>query len=151
LIRSTNLVDNDFNWSSANYDGGAGGSWCEPGASFSMDAKIEGGESKIDAGDIGARANVASSADAILNQSAFDQNITQGANIQFNSITIQAAHGDVNDATQASLAYRPARQQPRGSFFQSFHFSRCSRRKNCGRPRLYGHGRGGSHGVSELR
>ena len=92
-----NLVDNDFNWSSANYDGGAGGSWCEPGASFSMDAKIEGGESKIDAGDIGARANVASSADAILNQSAFDQNITQGANIQFNSITIQAAHGDVND------------------------------------------------------
>ena len=62
-----------------------------------MDAKIEGGESKIDANNIGERANAASSADAILNQSAFDQNITQGANIQFNSITIQAAHGDVND------------------------------------------------------
>ena len=92
-----NLVDNDVNWSSANYNGGPGGSWCEPGASFSMDAKIEGGESKIDADSIGERANVASSADAILNQSAFDQNITQGANIQFNSITIQAAHGDVND------------------------------------------------------
>jgi hypothetical protein len=41
---------------------------------------------------------VSSSADAVLNQSAFDQNITQGANIQFNSITIQAAGTDVNDA-----------------------------------------------------
>ena len=93
-----NLVDNDVNWSSAHYNGGAGGSWYEPGASFSMDAKIEGGESKLDIeGNVGARANVASSADAILNQSAFDQNITQGANIQFNSITIQAATGDVND------------------------------------------------------
>ena len=56
-----------------------------------MDAKIEGGEFRIDADNIGARANVSSSADAALNQSAFDQNITQGANIQFNSITIQAA------------------------------------------------------------
>ena len=62
-----------------------------------MEAKIEGGESKIEATEIGARANVASSADAVINQSAFDQNITQGANIQFNSITIQAAGGDVND------------------------------------------------------
>ena len=92
-----NLVDNDVNWSSASYTGGAGGSWCEPGASFSMDAKIEGGESKIDADAIGDRANVASSADAILNQSAFDQNITQGANIQFNSITIQAAGDNITD------------------------------------------------------
>ena len=92
-----NLVDNDVNWSSAHYNGGGGGSWHEPGASFSMDAKIDGGESKIDAGDIGARANVASSADAVLNQSAFDQNITQGANIQFNSITIQAAGDNLTD------------------------------------------------------
>ena len=92
-----NLVDNDVNWSSANYNGGIGGSWCVPGASFSLDAKINGVESKIDAGDIGARANVASSADAILNQSAFDQNITQGANIQFNSITIQAAGDNLTD------------------------------------------------------
>ena len=61
--------------------------------SFSMDAKIEGGESKIDSRNICAR-NVPSSADAAINQSAFDQNITQGANIQFNSITIQAA-GDI--------------------------------------------------------
>ena len=93
-----NLVDNDVNWSSANYNGGNGGSWYEPGASFSMDAKIEGGESKIDAGDIRGRVQTSSSsADAVLNQSAFDQNITQGANIQFNSITIQAAGGDVTD------------------------------------------------------
>jgi hypothetical protein len=92
-----NLVDNDVNWSSATYNGGNGGSWCEPGASFSMDAKIEGGASRIDADEIGARANVASSADAVLNQSAFDQNITQGANIQFNSITIQAAGDNLTD------------------------------------------------------
>ena len=62
-----------------------------------MDAKIEGGESKIDAHDIGARADVASSADAAINQSAFDQNITQGANIQFNSITMTVAGHDLND------------------------------------------------------
>ena len=91
-----NLVDNDINCSSATYNGGAGGSWYDPGASFSMEAKIEGGESKIDADNIGARANVASSADAAINQSAFDQNITQGANIQFNSLDIQAA-GDHSD------------------------------------------------------
>jgi hypothetical protein len=93
-----NLVDQDTNSSSANYHGGNGGSWCEPGASFSMDAKIEGGTSRIDAGDFGDRANVASSADAVLNQSAFDQNITLGANIQFNSITIQAAGDNLTDS-----------------------------------------------------
>jgi hypothetical protein len=92
-----NLVDNDVNWSSATYNGGNGGSWCEPGASFSMDAKIDGGTSRIDAGDFGDRANVASHADAVLNQSAFDQNITQGANIQFNSISIQAAGDNLTD------------------------------------------------------
>ncbi|WP_065751256.1 hypothetical protein [Bradyrhizobium paxllaeri] len=93
-----NLVDQDANTSQASYNGGGGGSWCDPGASFNMEAKIEGGESKIDAGDIGARADVASSADAAINQSAFDQNITQGANIQFNSITIQAAGVDLTDS-----------------------------------------------------
>jgi len=92
-----NLVDQDSNSSHATYYGGNGGSWCEPGASFSMDAKIEGGESRIDADAIGDRANVSSSADAVLNQSAFDQNITQGANIQFNSITIQAAGDALTD------------------------------------------------------
>ena len=62
-----------------------------------MEAKIEGGEAALTANDIGARANVSSSADAVLNQSAFDQNITQGANIQFNSITIQAAGTTLDD------------------------------------------------------
>jgi hypothetical protein len=62
-----------------------------------MDAKIEGGDARLTAGEIGDRANVASSADAVLNQSAFDQNITQGANIQFNSITIQAAGDNITD------------------------------------------------------
>jgi hypothetical protein len=93
-----NLVDNDVNWSSAHYNGGGGGgSLWDPGGGFEMDAKIEGGTSRIDAGDIAARADVSSSADAVLNQSAFDQNITQGANIQFNSISIQAAGLDLSD------------------------------------------------------
>ena len=93
-----NLVDQDSNTSSATYYGGNGGSWHEPGASFSMDAKIEGGDARLTATEIGARADVSSSADAVLNQSAFDQNITQGANIQFNSITIQAAGTELTDS-----------------------------------------------------
>jgi hypothetical protein len=64
-----------------------------------MEAKIDGGEAKTDiTGAVGERANIASSADAAINQSAFDQNITQGANIQFNSITIQAAGADLDDS-----------------------------------------------------
>ena len=90
-----NLVDYDTNTSSAHYTSGGGG---YPGSGFDMDAKAWGGESKIDAGDIGNRTNVASSADAVLNQSAFDQNITLGANIQFNSITMQVAGHDLNDS-----------------------------------------------------
>ncbi len=93
-----NLVDNDTNYSLASYYASGGGDWHSPGAGFSMDAKIEGGESKIDAGNLAERASAASSADAAINQSAFDQNITQGANIQFNSITIQAAGHDLNDS-----------------------------------------------------
>ena len=81
---------------------------------FSMDAKIEGGESKIDADAIGDRTNVHSSADAAINQSAFDQNITQGANIQFNILVLRSIRA----------------AQPRGSLFcKSFHFRRCSCRQ----------------------
>jgi hypothetical protein len=94
-----NLVDNDTNSSYAVYNGGPAG---YPGSGFDMDAKIDGGESKIDGahmGDaVGAGAGISSSADAILNQSAFDQNITQGANIQFNSITMQVAGHDLTDS-----------------------------------------------------
>jgi hypothetical protein len=95
-----NLVDNDTNYSLASYysAGGGGGDWHNPGAGFSMDAKIEGGESKLEAGNLGERASAASSADAAIDQSAFNQNITQGANIQFNSIEIQAAGHDLNDS-----------------------------------------------------
>ena len=97
-----NLVDNDTNTSSADYSGGAGGSWCDPGASFHMEAKIDGGESKIDGATMGnaagAAAGIHSSADAALNQSAFDQNITQGANIQFNSITMEVAGANLTDS-----------------------------------------------------
>jgi hypothetical protein len=95
-----NLVDNDVNWSSASYGGGGGELWCDPRSSsgFNMEAKIEGGEAKLEARDIGSRADAASSADAAINQSAFDQNITQGANIQFNSLTIQAAGHDLTDS-----------------------------------------------------
>jgi len=93
-----NLADQDVNTSTTTYSGG--GSY--PGSGFDMDAKIEGGESKIDGahmGDaIGAGAGIASHADAVLNQSAFDQNITQGANIQFNSITMEVAGHDLTDS-----------------------------------------------------
>jgi hypothetical protein len=93
-----NLADQDVNTSTASYSGSGG----NPGSGFDMDAKIEGGESKIDGahmGDaVGAASGIHSSADAALNQSAFDQNITQGANIQFNSITIQAAGHDLTDS-----------------------------------------------------
>ena len=85
-------------------DGRAGPAWLVAGARLGEDvveeyrAKIEdAGGSSVDENDIGARANVSSSADAVLNQSAFDQNITQGANIQFNSITIQSAGHDLHD------------------------------------------------------
>jgi hypothetical protein len=93
-----NLVDNDISTSTASYSGGGGGSWWDPGASFSMEATIDGGESSLTAGDIGARANVSSHADAAINQSALDQNITQGANIQFNSITMEVAGHDLSDS-----------------------------------------------------
>ena len=117
-----NLVDNDTNTSPANYYGGGGGSWYDPGASFNMDAKTEGGKSKIDDTATSAtRASVASSADAALNQSAFDQNITQGANIQFNSITMQAAGHDLNDGDTFSFAFDP-RGISRAGLFQVISF-----------------------------
>jgi hypothetical protein len=87
-----NLVDNDYLYNPQVSYSGSG---------FEMEAKAEGGESRVDA-DVGnvvgaAAHGVASSADAILTQDAFNQTITQGANIQFNSITIQAAGNDITD------------------------------------------------------
>ena len=78
-----------------------GGSSENPSSGFSMDAKVTGGDSKIgDAkmGDTaGAGAGIVSHADAALTQSAFDQTITTGANIQFNSLTMQVAGHDLTD------------------------------------------------------
>jgi hypothetical protein len=55
-------------------------------------------DSKID-DVIGAGASGAiSSADAALSQEAFNQTITQGANIQFNSITMNVAGNDLTDS-----------------------------------------------------
>ncbi len=100
-----NLVDNDTLGSpnvTFNGGGGGGGLWCDPSAGFSMEAKIHGGHSSIDGnatmGDTaGAGAGIASHADSALTQEAFNQTITQGANIQFNSITMQVAGTDLHD------------------------------------------------------
>jgi len=98
-----NLVDNDVsNGASVTFNGGSGGSelGCDPWhqdsgspAGFNMDAKIHSGDSSIDGTSNGAT----SSADATLNQDAFTQTITQGANIQFNSLSIQAAGDHIQD------------------------------------------------------
>jgi hypothetical protein len=78
-----------------------GSSSYDPTAGFSMDAKVAGGDSKIDdthlGSAVGAGAGVVSHADAALTQSAFTQTVTTGANIQFNSATIQAAGHDLTD------------------------------------------------------
>jgi hypothetical protein len=98
-----NLVDNDsLSGASVTYNGGGGGGElaCDPwhqdsGSSggFNMDAKIHSGDSSIEGSSNGAT----SSADATLNQDAFTQTITQGANIQFNSMSIQAAGDHIQD------------------------------------------------------
>ncbi len=99
LDQVNNLIgDTTVSGASVSYNGG-GSCYDHPG--FSMDAKITGGESKIDdahmASAVGAGAGIVSHADAALTQSAFTQTITTGANIQFNSATIQAAGHDLTD------------------------------------------------------
>src|SRR5712664_1096420 len=90
-----NLVDNDYlRDAKVSYDGGDGG--------FHMDARAEGGDVKIDSkiGDIAGNtaSGVIAHADATLTQDAFNQTITQGANIQFNSITMNVAGHDLHDS-----------------------------------------------------
>jgi len=89
-----NLVDNDKLYEpSVSFDGG----------DFEMNAKAEGG----DVGDLDSEignivgnsaSGVTASADAALTQDAFNQTITQGANIQFNSITMNVAGDDFTDS-----------------------------------------------------
>jgi hypothetical protein len=91
LDQVNNLVDND-------YQGSASVSYS--GCGFDMDAKAFGGD-HLDAtvGDIiGERAAATTSADAILSQDAFSQTITQGANIQFNTIEMATAGHDFSDS-----------------------------------------------------
>jgi hypothetical protein len=87
-----NLVDNDTNDSSLSFCGG----------DVDMDAKAEGGSVDIDSeiGNIAGNAanGVAAHADAALTQSAFNETITQGANIQFNQITMNVAGDDFHDS-----------------------------------------------------
>ena len=95
LNQINNLVDNDhLSDPKVSFKGGEG--------DFHMDGKAEGGDAKLDSkmGDvIGANASGAvSHADAALTQDAFNQTITQGANIQFNSMTIQASGHDIQDS-----------------------------------------------------
>jgi hypothetical protein len=77
-------------------------SFYDPTAGFSMDANLTGGDCKIDDTHMGSSAGmcagVVSDADVALTQSAFTQTITTGANIQFNSATVQASgHGLTDD------------------------------------------------------
>jgi hypothetical protein len=84
-----------------NFNGG-GGEGCDPcdpssGGSFNMDAHVHGGT--VTAGNLGnldhASSGIAN--DASVTQSAFNQTITMGANIQFNSQTITAGHDGFTD------------------------------------------------------
>jgi hypothetical protein len=69
---------------------------------FKIDAKAEGGDVKMDSkiGDVigDSASGVHATADAVITQDAFTQTITQGANIQFNSITMNVAGHDLADS-----------------------------------------------------
>jgi hypothetical protein len=75
------------------------------GFTFSMEAKAEGGESKIEDSDSeittagrDAEAAVSGSADAVASNEAFTQSISMGSNIQFNQLDIQNNDGiDANE------------------------------------------------------
>jgi hypothetical protein len=72
------------------------------GNQFKIDVEAEGGDVKMDSkiGDIAGNSasGVQAHADAAITQDAFTQNITQGANIQFNSITMNVAGHDLADS-----------------------------------------------------
>ncbi|MFB9267237.1 hypothetical protein ACFFWD_29440 [Bradyrhizobium erythrophlei] len=78
-------------------------SFSSGGDDFKMDAKAHGGDMQVDShmGNVtaGTTANgLAAHADTVLTQNAFDQTITQGANIQFNSLTMNVAGHDFHDS-----------------------------------------------------
>jgi hypothetical protein len=89
-----NLVDNDYLYDpKVSFHGG----------DLDMHAKAEGGDHLKVESEIGniagnAASGVNAHADAALTQDAFNQTITQGANIQFNSITMNVAGHDLHDS-----------------------------------------------------
>jgi hypothetical protein len=91
-----NIVDNDFLWDpDVKFDAKG---------DFKQDAWAEGGHVKLDDPKIDISADgstfgdtLTSSADAVVSQEAFTQNIVMGANIQFNSIEMQVAGTSIDD------------------------------------------------------
>lgn len=102
-----NLVNNgNVDHPSVSYSNGSGGyegaAW-HPGGEFHMEAHASSGNATSSGGTVGdvvgAAANgIVSHADATVTQSAFDQTITTGANIQFNSLTMNVAGHDYTDS-----------------------------------------------------
>jgi hypothetical protein len=92
-----NIVDNDFLWDpDVSYSGGRG--------DFKQDAWADGGHVKLDDPKIDIDADggtigdtLTTSADGVASNEAFTQNIVMGANIQFNSITMNVAGDDLTD------------------------------------------------------
>ena len=115
LDQVNNLVDNDYaeqpeRQLHRGYDTGVavgihGDAEASPG--FSMDAKAEGGYAKIEDADAkmhdGEGASVAADAAASITQDAFTQSIVMGANIQFNSVTVDVAGHDVINASDSGV------------------------------------------------
>jgi hypothetical protein len=112
------LVDNDkIDSATVSYGGGGGGGnhgdkfdlWGgqkDDAGGFSQWASADGGDAKVDdiKSDIGHDGNVANatSADAIINQEAFTQNIVMGANIQFNSIDLTTVGNNLTSTSDTS-------------------------------------------------
>lgn len=90
-----NLVDKDFLWSAE----------VKNDSKFEVDQKAEGGENKFDDPKVDVRMGdgntvgdgLQATADGIASVEAFTQNIVLGANIQFNSIEIEAAGTSLSD------------------------------------------------------
>jgi hypothetical protein len=93
-----NLVDNDhLSDPSVSFSASGGSDWGGGDPAFNMDAHIHG--ATVSTGSLGNLDHASSgvAADAAVTQSAFNQTITMGANIQFNSQTITAGHDFQDD------------------------------------------------------
>ena len=97
-----------------------------------MSAKAEGGYAKIEDADAkmhdGSGASVAADAAASITQDAFTQSIVMGANIQFNSVTVNVAGHDVDPHAPRTATSSPdlgTRPAPAGRVFPSLSVSVC--------------------------